>query len=116
MDPRSGDSWVPSFDLAETEKAYLIILEVPGVQQDNVQVKVDKQMLRITGKRYEFLPPGPKRLHHVEIDRGSFRRVLPLPSDVDVENISAKLKDGFLTVTVPKATTSSGVVKIETGE
>ena len=97
-----GDSWQPDVDVFETETALVVRVEIAGVRSQDLNVKVDGQILRIAGIR-----PAPdgsqvKRLHQIEIASGPFERRLRIPIPFDRNGVSAHVVDGFLTVTLPK--------------
>lgn len=77
-------------------------VEVPGYQQDQIELFVDGDKLTIKGKR-EQTHTENVRWHRRERVSGEFTRVLTLPVGIDHENVNATLKDGVLTITLPKA-------------
>jgi HSP20 family protein len=97
-----GDSWQPDVDIFETETALVVRVEIAGVHSQNLNVKVDGQILRIAGIR--LAPDGlqVRRLHQMEIASGPFERRLRIPIPFDRNAVSAQIVDGFLTVTLPK--------------
>jgi HSP20 family protein len=100
--PGEGADYLPGMDLAETGDAMLVVLEIPGVAKEDVEVSVESDLLRITGKRREFLPPDVSRYHHVEIDRGDFERVIQIPPGFQLDAAEASLQEGLLYVRLPK--------------
>ena len=101
-DAPGGGGWVPPVDIAETPEAVVVVLEIPGVRREDVEVNVDAGLLRITGRRLEFLPRDTIRHHHIEIDRGSFQRVIQIPPGFLLHEADAQLKDGLLHIRLPK--------------
>ncbi|MBW2715010.1 MAG: Hsp20/alpha crystallin family protein [Deltaproteobacteria bacterium] len=98
-----GDSWQPDVDVFETETALVVRAEIAGVRSQDLNVRVDGQILRIAGIR-----PAPdgsrvKRLHQMEIASGPFERRLRIQIPFDRNGVSAHVEDGFLTVTLPKS-------------
>lgn len=110
--PVGGASWVPFVDIAETPEAVLVILEVPGVRKSDVDVQVENGLLRIRGKRCEFLPQETTRHHHIEIDRGAFSRVIQIPPGFDLEAAEAKLQDGLLQIRLPKLNSTPSRIEV----
>jgi HSP20 family protein len=99
------EPWTPPVDVYETESAYLITVEVPGVAREQVELAVEDSRLTIRGRRLE----GPRQnadpvhYHLVERGYGSFVRSFEFAERVDVEAVVADLSHGVLTVTLPKA-------------
>ena len=87
--PAGGLAWSPLADVTETDDAYLVEADLPGVKRDQVDVQVAGGEIVISGET-----PGRER-------HGVLRRAA-LPRDVDPEKVSASLADGVLTVRVPK--------------
>ena len=112
------DEWCPSADLCETETEVVILLEVAGVDPDSLDVTLEDDMLRVTGKRHEM----PIRrtciaLHQMEIEYGPFERLFNVPVNLDGDAALARLDHGFLEIRIPKpsrTTTESGRVEIQT--
>ena len=93
--------YVPSTDIFETSDALKIVMEVPGVPKDAVDVKVENDVLsveaRIETTNYNGLEPV-----YTEYPVGHFARSFTLPDQVDQHNITAQLDDGVLTLTLNK--------------
>jgi HSP20 family protein len=91
---------VPPVDIYEASKALSVIVDLPGVQKSDVDIRVDKDVLTIKGKvNYE----PPKDLIRGEFGLLDFFRQFQLTDEVDQEKISAETKNGVLTITLPKA-------------
>ncbi|GAA0561480.1 Hsp20/alpha crystallin family protein [Actinomadura livida] len=95
--------WAPAGDVSETDDAYVIETELPGLKKDEIDVSLHDRELTITGEIKERESRGLR--HHKQRRTGRFEYRVYLPGDIDAEGIDAKLADGVLTVTVPKATT-----------
>jgi HSP20 family protein len=94
--------WTPPVDIFETADAYLVTAELPGLRRSDIDVRYHDGHLTLQGTRRT--PDVPcERYHRVERGHGGFYRRFSLPTAVDAGNIVADLKDGVLTVTVPKA-------------
>lgn len=91
-----GGRWMPSVDIEETDKEFLLKVEVPGVKQDDLHIEVDHGVLTIRGERQEEKQTDEKKLHRIERFHGSFERSFTLPENVREENIEAERKDGML--------------------
>jgi HSP20 family protein len=93
----------PLTNIAETEQAYEITAELPGVKPEDLNVEYREGTLVISGRKAEEKEEKGKTFHRVERYSGEFRRVIALPQTVDQEHVEAKYTDGVLRVTVPKA-------------
>lgn len=94
--------WVPPVDLVESGQRFLLTLEIPGLAREDVTLEFVDQVLTIRGAR-----PGqtccPERYQQFERGQGPFSRSFRFSSPIDSAAISAEIRDGVLTVTVPKA-------------
>lgn len=97
-----GRAWNPPTDIFETEDALHIKIEVAGLKERDIEVKVNRDYLIIKGRRNDEHRNGDTRFHLMEIHYGSFERILKLPHVVDMQRIVATLQDGFLMVKVPR--------------
>jgi HSP20 family protein len=98
--------WLPTVDLFETDDAFVIAADLPGVHLENVDIQFDRGTLTISGTRGATLPAlekGQLRVFSAERATGNFARSVRLPEHVDPEKIGATLTDGVLTVEIPKA-------------
>jgi HSP20 family protein len=97
-------SWaaVPVVDFTDTEKAYELTAELPGVDERNVEVKVADGVLTIKGEKNEEREEKKKDYYLCERNFGSFERSFQVPDGVDSDKIEASFKKGLLTVTLPK--------------
>ena len=94
--------WTPAVDILETSDQYIVIAEVAGMRRDDLDIRVHEGRLTIAGERRERTPQC-EQYHRVERGHGRFSRAFALPEAIDVERVSADLKEGLLTVTIPKA-------------
>ncbi len=98
-----NSNWTPSVDIRETDEAYSITADLPGMNKKKVKVNVNDGMLEITGERSFETKDDNGSFHRRERGYGSFHRSFSLPDTVLEEKISASFKDGILSVEVPKA-------------
>ncbi len=95
-------AFMPTADIFETEDALTVVLEMPGVSKDNVDVSVENGLLTIEGridfKKYEGLQPV-----YSEYNIGPYRRTFRLSNHVDQSRITAEMRDGVVTLALPKA-------------
>jgi HSP20 family protein len=94
--------FAPRINVVEDQTQYEISVELPGMKSEDFHVEMEGGELRISGeKKFETEEKG-KTFHRVERHFGSFHRLIPLPSAVAADKITAQYKDGVLTVKVPK--------------
>jgi HSP20 family protein len=96
---RGSDAWIPAVESEETDDAYVIRAELPGMKTDDIDIELRGNELRITGEVKE--EETGKTLRH---RRGKFAYRATLPTDADADKADAQLTDGVLTVRLPKAT------------
>jgi len=95
--------WSPSIDISETDAAYLIKAEIPGVKKEDVKVTIQDGMLTIQGERKMEKEEKGKKFHRVERSNGSFVRSFRIPDNADENSVKAEFKDGMLNVTLAKS-------------
>jgi len=97
-----GRYFVPAADIFETEDALTVIMEMPGVKKDHLNIEVEQDMLRVEGQldfsSYEGMDPV-----YTEYNIGHYARGFTLSGKIDQASISARLEDGVLTLTLPKS-------------
>lgn len=106
-----GQTWTPSVNLYETDQAYLVCVDLAGVEKEKIDVTVDEHLLRLRGHRPVPTPAEDEsasehnrrlRVHLMEIDHGAFCREVELPDDVDKQRVSAHYREGMLWIELPK--------------
>jgi HSP20 family protein len=95
--------WSPSIDISETDAAYLIKAEIPGVKKEDVKVTIQDGMLTVQGERKMQKEEKGKKFHRVERSYGSFVRSFRIPDNADENSVKAEFKDGMLNVTLAKS-------------
>lgn len=112
----SGE-WVPPVDIYETESDIVILAELPGISEDNIDVQVSDGVLTIKGVKHSPIEQGPDVYYRLERTTGRFARSFALPVGVDAATVKASIKDGVLKITLSKNKTvmpkSIKVVKSE---
>ncbi|HVR87328.1 MAG TPA: Hsp20/alpha crystallin family protein [Planctomycetota bacterium] len=101
-DSLAGSDWVPPVDIVESDKEYLVKVELPDIPREAVKVQVEDGMLRIEGERKQETEEDGKRFHRIERTYGSFVRAFTIPENIDEGGIRAEFKDGILNVRLPK--------------
>ena len=97
-----GFSFAPRFDVKETNDAYVLKADLPGVKEEDLDVSLSGNMLTISGNKEEEHKEEGEQYYAMERSYGSFARSFSLPESVDGEHVTAELKDGVLTLHVPK--------------
>lgn len=92
----------PAVDIVEKDNAYEVTAELPGMDEKNIEVKLDNGGLTIKGEKQEEKEEKQKGYHLQERSFGSFERYFAIPEGVDADKIEASFKKGVLTVTLPK--------------
>jgi HSP20 family protein len=100
MAPMSAYS--PSFDVTETKDSYVFKADVPGVKQDDLEITLTGNRLQITGKRDIETEEKKDTYYTYERQFGTFTRTFTLPEGIDTAHARSDLKDGVLTLVIPK--------------
>jgi HSP20 family protein len=96
-------NWMPPVDVVEEENEYIVKVELPGVNKDDVKITLESNILTIRGEKKDEKEIKEKNYHRMERSYGSFQRSFTLPTTVKNDKIDASYKDGVLVVTLPKA-------------
>jgi len=101
-------------EVYETDNEFVVKAELPGVKKENVDVVIRENYLIIRAEKKEEHKEEKQNVYVSERIYGKVERVIPLPPDVDVENVKASFKDGVLEIRIPKkATTKEKKISIE---
>jgi len=95
-------AWAPPVDIAEEKDRILITAELPGFQENEIEIQTENGMLTLRGERKFEKETDGKSYHRVERSYGQFVRSFSLPNNVDREKIQATFRDGLLQVELPK--------------
>lgn len=106
-------AYVPAVDLIDGEKEVVLIADVPGVPEGNVDLTIEKNILTLTAVPEDGVIAG-KRLAYSEYGVGEYRRSFALSEEVDKDNITATLKDGVLRVVLPKSAPVTKKISVAT--
>jgi HSP20 family protein len=110
--PTNVESWFgdfsspmfrPTIDVVDEGKSLRVSVELPGLEEKDVEVSMDDGALIIEGEKRVESKSQDDQCYRVERSYGSFRRVIPMPSDVDADKVAATMGKGVLTITVPKS-------------
>ena len=106
-DVRDEDSalmaWTPAVDIAEHDDEYLVKVELPGVNKEDVKITLESNILTIRGEKKQEKETKKENYHRIERNYGSFQRSFTLPTVVKSDKIDAVYKDGVLSISLPKA-------------
>lgn len=95
-------AWAPALDVSETQEKFVIMMELPGVSPEDVDISVEDSTLVVRGERRFYGEENEESFHRIERRFGEFARTLTLPSTADAQNIQASFDGGVLTIEVPK--------------
>ena len=100
------DTWTPSMDVHESDDAFTVRAEVPGVDAKDLEVSVTDNVLTLSGEKKLKKESKENDVFRSERFTGTFQRSLALPEGVDAGKVAAELAHGVLTLTIPKAETA----------
>jgi HSP20 family protein len=95
-------AWAPSVDIFETENEVVLAAEIPGVDEKDVEIKVEDNNLTLRGERKFEKETKEENYHRIERSYGSFFRSFALPSYIDQDRIEAEHENGVLKIKMPK--------------
>jgi HSP20 family protein len=96
-----GETWLPKVDVFEKENRLVTRVDLPGVKKEEVKVEVGDGYLTLSGERKFEKEEKKDNVYRTEREYGSFRRAVPLPKGVKLEDVKATFADGVLEVSVP---------------
>ncbi|VAX15864.1 hypothetical protein MNBD_NITROSPINAE02-1262 [hydrothermal vent metagenome] len=95
-------SFLPPVDVSEKENEYVITMEAPGMEKDDIRIELEDNVLTLSGEKKESHEEKNERLYRLERRYGSFTRSFRIRG-VEADKIAAGFKNGVLTVTIPKS-------------
>ena len=95
-------SWAPAVDIREEENRYLLSADIPGVAREDIEITLEDGVLTLKGERAGGAGSNGKDYRRKERMHGTFLRKFTLPETVDMQSISATVKNGVLDVVIPK--------------
>jgi len=98
----STRTWAPPVDIYENGDSVVLKAELPGINPDDVEIRVEDNTLYLKGERKFEKDVKEQNYHRVERSYGTFTRSFSLPNSVDADKVVANYKDGVLTLTMPK--------------
>jgi HSP20 family protein len=100
--PLERMEWSPSFDVTETKDGYVFKADVPGVKKEDLEITITGNRVQIAGKRDTEQEAKTDTVYTYERHYGSFTRTFTLPEGADIDHAKSELKDGVLTLAIPK--------------
>jgi HSP20 family protein len=98
----TSSSWAPAVDIFENENELVLTAEIPGIDEKDVEIKIEDNTLTLKGERKFEKETKEENYHRIERSYGSFYRAFTLPQSVDAEKVQAEHENGVLKITMPK--------------
>ncbi len=105
------DFITPKINISETENEYKMSAEMPGVKENDIDLRIDKGILTLKAEKKEEKEEKDERYHRLESYYGTFQRSIALPEDIKEDSIEAKFKNGILNIIIKKSKESKPDVK-----
>ena len=106
------DAFSPRMDVAESDTEIVVSAELPGLDEEDIDVSLSRGMLTISGEKRQGKEEKGRNYYRVERSYGSFQRSIPLPAEVDASKVDAVFRKGVLTITLPKTGEAKGRKRI----
>ena len=114
MEGRRAESWTPAVDIVEKDGNLHVMVSLPGLNEKDIELKIEGQALTISGERKSQESEG-YTYHQQESYCGAFSRTFTLPDSTDLDNIKAEYKNGILNIMVPqRPEVKSRTIKVNT--
>jgi len=97
-----SSTWTPSVDIYENENALILTAEIPGIDEKDIEIKIENSTLTLKGDRKFEKETKEENFHRIERAYGSFYRSFTLPHNIDQDKIEAEHENGILKITMPK--------------
>ncbi len=97
-----SSAWAPAVDIYENENEIVLTAEIPGINEKDVEIKIEDNTLTLKGERKFEKETKEENYHRIERSYGSFYRAFTLPHSVDTEKVEAVHENGVLKITMPK--------------
>jgi HSP20 family protein len=97
------DVAVPRVNMRDTDKAVEITVEIPGVDQEDIDISIENDALTIRAEAQEARESSDERYSVREVGLARFERTIPIPEGLDIDNATAALRNGMLTISIPKS-------------
>ena len=100
--PQAAPGFAPRVDVTESDEAYTVRADLPGLEEKDIQVSLEEGVLTIQGQLESETDENGPGVRYVERAKGSFRRAIELPAEIEAAKVTASYRQGVLTVTLPK--------------
>ena len=100
--PMQNNSWEPNFEVLNTEDSYIVRADLPGLTKKDISIEVSDNIVTISGDRKNERTKDNSQYRYSELSYGSFSKSFSLPEDSIEDKINAKMKDGVMTIEVPR--------------
>jgi len=101
-EPLSTTRYVPSVDIFETDNEVVVKAEMPGMNANDIDVRLENNVLTLKGERHFEKDAKEENYHRIEREYGTFTRSFALPRTVNGDKVSAEYRDGILKIVLPK--------------
>lgn len=109
--------WQPAVDIYESDETITLYCELAGVMRESLELLVEEHQVHISGRRKLAKPQAIVRIHQLEIEQGTFARIVLLPAIIDVEQVSSSYEDGILVVSLKKRKAENQItVRMQVGD
>jgi HSP20 family protein len=98
----AASTWAPAVDIYETENELIMTAEVPGIEEKDIEIKIEDNTLSLRGERKFEKETKEENYHRIERSYGSFYRAFTLPNSIDPDRIQAEHENGVLKISMPK--------------
>ena len=98
----NGTNWIPAIDVEETEDAYILTADLPGMKKEDISISVQDDVVTIRGERWREDKEDKENYHRVERQVGTFERSFTVHEGFDGEKVDAHYENGVLKITLPK--------------
>ncbi len=109
---RDNGSWYPSVDIINEKDKVVLNVELPGLNKDDISVKIEERVLTIQGERKSEHKEDGDNYYRKEIHYGSFKRSFNLSDDLLIDDVDASFNNGILKLTLKKDTTKEALKEI----
>ena len=106
-----NSTWEPAYDIHEDDKNYYLSFDIPGTSKDSIDISISNDMLIVSGSRKSESNHSDNYSMFNSIQYGNFQKSFNLPENVNQDKISAKMKDGVLSMTIKKSKNISEDIK-----
>jgi HSP20 family molecular chaperone IbpA len=99
---KTSFGWEPPMNVFETDAEFVVIMDISGMDREEISVVTDGSILRISGVRKDLIPAGKKQFHSLEIQVGPFQRLIGIPAPVETDSLSTRYANGLLEIRLKK--------------